>query len=75
MSSIGRCEHSPAGSIGSTGLAAKPRGVPGASGRPGQAQTVPHLLLVLWLSATRDGVGSARAVARLCVSAPAYRWP
>ncbi|MBB5756633.1 hypothetical protein HNR00_001333 [Methylorubrum rhodinum] len=36
---------------------------------------MPHLLLVLWLSATRDGVGSARAVARLCVSAPAYRWP
>jgi DDE family transposase len=32
------------------------------------------LLLALWLYATSDGVGSARALARLCESHDAYRW-
>jgi transposase len=43
-------------------------------GRAGMPQTAPHLLLALWLYATSDGVGSAREVARLCGSDPAYRW-
>lgn len=43
-------------------------------GTPGMPQTSPHLLLALWLYATSDGVGSARALARLCRSAAAYRW-
>jgi transposase len=43
-------------------------------GTPGMPQTSPHLLLALWLYATSDGVGSARELARLCESMPAYRW-
>jgi len=42
--------------------------------RPGHPATTPRLLLALWLYATSDGVGSARALARLCESHDAYRW-
>jgi transposase len=42
--------------------------------RPGQAPVSPKLYLALWLYATSDGVGSARALARLCESQAAYRW-
>lgn len=41
---------------------------------PGQAPPSPQLMLALWLYATADGVGSARALARLCESHIAYRW-
>jgi transposase len=41
---------------------------------PGQAPASPRLLLALWLFATSEGVGSARALARLCESHDAYRW-
>ncbi len=41
---------------------------------PGQAPASPRLLLALWLYATSQGVGSARAVERLCESHDAYRW-
>lgn len=41
---------------------------------PGQAPASPRLLLALWLYATSEGVGSARALARLCASHDAYRW-
>ena len=41
---------------------------------PGQAPASPRLLLALWLYATSDGVGSARALERLCESHDAYRW-
>lgn len=41
---------------------------------PGQAPADPRLLLALWLYATSQGVGSARALARLCESDNAYRW-
>ena len=41
---------------------------------PGQAPVSPRLLLALWLYATSQGVGSARALARLCESHDAYRW-
>jgi|TARA_B100001971_G_C18195816_1_gene541362 transposase len=41
---------------------------------PGQAPVSPRLLLALWLYATSQGVGSARALAKLCTSHDAYRW-
>ena len=39
---------------------------------PGQAPVSPRLQLALWLFATSQGVGSARALARLCESHDAY---
>jgi len=41
---------------------------------PGQAPPSPRLLLALWLYAVSEGVGSARALARLCDYHDAYRW-
>jgi transposase len=41
---------------------------------PGQSAASPRLLLALWLYATSQGIGSARALARLCESHDAYRW-
>jgi transposase len=41
---------------------------------PGQSPPSPRLPLALWLYATTQGVGSARALARLCESDDAYRW-
>src|SRR6267143_6808507 len=43
-------------------------------GVPGHPAITPRLLLGLWLYATSEGVGSARALARLCESHDAYRW-
>jgi transposase len=43
-------------------------------GHPGHPPASPRLLLALWLYATCDGVGSARALAKLCDSHDAYRW-
>lgn len=43
-------------------------------GRPGHPPASPHLLLALWLYATSEGVGSARALETLCESHDAYRW-
>jgi transposase len=43
-------------------------------GLPGHPAIAPRLLLALWLYATSEGVGSARALARLCESHDAYRW-
>ena len=42
--------------------------------RPGHPAPSPRLLLALWLYATSDGVGSARALDRLCGSHDVYRW-
>jgi transposase len=42
--------------------------------RPGHPPPSPRLLLALWLYATSDGVGSARALDRLCESHDVYRW-
>ncbi len=41
---------------------------------PGQAPVSPRLFLALWLYGTSEGVGSARALARLCTSHDAFRW-
>lgn len=43
----------------------------GVAGRP---PADPKILVALWLYATIDGVGSARALAGLCESHIAYRW-
>jgi transposase len=41
---------------------------------PGHPAIAPQLMLALWIYATTQGVGSARALARLCESDNAYRW-
>jgi transposase len=43
-------------------------------GGKGRAPTDPRILLALWLYATVEGVGSARALARLCEEHLAYQW-
>lgn len=40
----------------------------------GRSPASPRLLLALWLYATSQGIGSARALAGLCESHAAYRW-
>ncbi len=41
---------------------------------PGHPTISPRLMLALWLYATSAGVGSARALERLCQSHDIYRW-
>ena len=53
------------------GLYAGIKAVEGGVGRPAIA---PEILFALWLYATLDGVGSARAIARLTQAHDAYRW-
>ena len=43
-------------------------------GGPGRPATDPRVFMALWLFATLEGVGSARALARLCKRDDAYRW-
>jgi len=43
-------------------------------GEPGHPAIDPALLLAVWLTATLDGVGSARALDRLCREHLAYQW-
>lgn len=43
-------------------------------GRPGHPPITPRLMMGLWLYATSQGVGSARALERLCESEDVYRW-
>lgn len=43
-------------------------------GQPGQPANDPRVLLSLWLQATVDGIGSARALDRLRTEHLAYRW-
>src|SRR6516225_2821229 len=42
--------------------------------KPGHPTIAPRLMLALWLYATSEGIGSARALARLCESHDVYRW-
>jgi transposase len=42
--------------------------------QPGRPAISPRLGLALWAFATSEGVGSARALARLCENHDAYRW-
>src|SRR5664279_2817909 len=50
---------------------ARIRATEGHSGRP---PIDPAILVALWLYATLEGVGSARALDRLCDEHDAYRW-
>src|SRR5947209_13784282 len=43
-------------------------------GGPGRAAIDPRLCVALWLYATLEGVGSARALAWLCDNHNAFRW-
>jgi transposase len=43
-------------------------------GGPGRAAIDPRICVALWLYATREGVGSARALAWLCENHNAFRW-
>lgn len=43
-------------------------------GHPGRPSIDPAILVSLWLYATLEGVGSARALDRLCAEHDAYRW-
>lgn len=52
-------------------LANQIRSVAGHAGAPA---IDPRILVALWLQATADGVGSSRALARLCQEHLAYRW-
>lgn len=42
--------------------------------QPGRPAIDPPILMTLWLFATLEGVGSARALDRLCTEHNAYRW-
>ena len=42
--------------------------------QPGRPGIDPLILMTLWLFATLEGVGSARALDRLCIEHNAYRW-
>lgn len=42
--------------------------------RPGHPPAAPRLLMALWLYATSEGVGSARALDQLCKTDDVYRW-
>jgi transposase len=54
-----------------SGFYARIKAVEGHSGRP---PIDPAILVSLWLYATLEGVGSARALDRLCDEHDAYRW-
>ena len=41
---------------------------------PGRSAIAPEILVALWLSATLDGIGSARELDRRCETDIAYRW-
>jgi transposase len=40
----------------------------------GRPRADPRVLLAVWLYATSEGIGSARALERLCRNHAAYRW-
>jgi transposase len=49
-------------------------GIKAVEGRPGHPPADPRLLVALWLYATVEEVGSARALARLCQEHLAFQW-
>lgn len=50
------------------------RPIQSREGKAGRPATDPQIFLALWIYATLDGVGSARAIARLCEYHLAYQW-
>jgi transposase len=59
------------GKLDLSAYTSKVRAVEGMAGRP---QLHPRLLISMWIYAYSNGVGSARAIERLCASDPAYQW-
>ena len=59
------------GNLDLTGYMGKIRAVEGVAGRPALN---PQLLISMWVYAYSQGVGSARAIARLCEYDPGYQW-
>ncbi|MBI4502853.1 MAG: IS1182 family transposase [Gemmatimonadetes bacterium] len=55
-------------------LSALYRGIAAVEGEPGRPPIDPQILVALWLYATLEGVGSARALDRLCTEHVAYQW-
>jgi len=55
-------------------LSAVYAGIRAVLGESGRAAIAPEILFALWLYATLEGVGSARAIARLTEAHDAYRW-
>ena len=55
-------------------LSALYRAIQAVEGHAGRPVIDPAILMALWLYATLEGVGSARALARLCEEHDAYRW-
>lgn len=55
-------------------LSALYAGIKAREGTVGRDAIAPEILLALWLYATLEGVGAARALARLVQSHDAYRW-
>ena len=49
-------------------------GIESVEGQAGRPAIDPAILLALWIYATAEGVGSARALDRLCSQHDAYRW-
>jgi transposase len=62
------------GYVGRLDLRELENAIKSREGTPGHPTITPRLLLALWLYATSEGVGSARALARLCEQHDAYRW-
>ena len=59
------------GKLDLSGYTVQIRAVEGMAGRP---SLNPQLLISLWIYAYSQGVGSARAIERLCEFDPAYQW-
>lgn len=59
------------GKLDLSGYTVEIRAVEGMAGRPALN---PQLLISLWIYAYSQGVGSARAIERLCEFDPAYQW-
>ena len=55
-------------------LSALYAGIKAVEGGAGRSAIAPEVLVSLWLYATLEGIGSARALARLCEAHDAYRW-
>jgi transposase len=60
--------------VESLDLSALYASIESVEGRAGRPATDPRIFVALWLYATIEGVGSARAIERLCEQHDAYRW-
>jgi transposase len=55
-------------------LSGRYEGIRAVEGHAGRPAIDPAILVALWIYATSEGVGSARALERLCEAHDAYRW-